>query len=457
VTAGIVIVSNRGPVSFELTDDGGIVERRGGGGLVSALGGLGGTDSTWIAAAATPGDRVVAGELARQAAGFEVSLLDLDVNLLDDAYDRISNETLWFLHHGMFDAVHTPAFDEDWYSAWEQYRIYNDRFADRVAELAADNATVLVQDLHLSLMADRLRSLRPDVVPVHFHHTPFCTPEELSVLPARVRDELIGGLSAAAACGFHTATWAQHFRDCARSLNQPTHAFVSPITVDAEALMARANEADVTNELALLDESVGDRRYLVRVDRIELSKNLLRGFAAFDELLAARPDLRERVVFGAFCYPSRLGVAAYRRYHDDVRALVERINDRWSTPDWTPIDFRSEDNYARSLAALKRADVVLVNPIRDGLNLVAKETALLSRRNAAIVLSDRAGCAAEIGEWCDLVHPFDVSETARALGAAFDRDPLEAQRHADSRLEVTRSRHPSDWLAEQLAAAGRAR
>jgi len=436
-------------VSFAF-DDGEVVERRGGGGLVAGLGSLGdGSGTAWIAAALTDADRAVAAEGEREAAGFRLTLLDVDPGSHRLAYDVVSNETLWFLHHGLFDPVRTPVFDDGWRQAWDAYRTVNEQFAKAAAEVAPDGAVVLVQDYHLSLVGRQLRDLRPDLRTVHFHHTPFCSSDEARVLPADVRRELVEGLAGFDACGFHTSEWADRFRETVvdTGVRAPS-TFVAPLSVDADALVERASELDVASQAKRLRTLVGDRRFLVRVDRIELSKNLLRGFAAFDQLLRRHPELATTVVFGAFCYPSRQGVPEYGRYHDEVVTAVERLVARWGPV----VIWEDDDDYPRSLAALRLADVVLVNPIRDGLNLVAKEATLVNETWPSIVLSERAGVAAELGQHCDLVNPFDIGATASAIEAGLSRSRAERERQGRARLAVARRRQPSQWLDEQLAA-----
>jgi trehalose 6-phosphate synthase len=192
---------------------------------------------------------------------------------------------------------------------------------------------------------------------------------------------------------------------------------------------------------------------IVRVDRMELSKNIVRGFEAYDLLLSQRPDLRGRVTFLACCYPSRENVDAYRRYRDEVEAAAAQLQQRWGDADWSPVQLETDDDYPRSVAALRRYDVLMVNPVRDGLNLVAKEGPLVNERDGQLVLSTEAGAFAELGDHVDAVHPFDIAATAAALAAALDRSA--ADRRARSRgLHAAASRRtPSDWLADQLAAA----
>ncbi len=453
----LVVVSNRGPVSFRLEGDE-PVAKRGAGGLVSALGPLvRHTDTTWIAAAMTDGDRLVAGRGVTEAEGFRVRLLAFDPDDWRQHYDSVCNEALWFAHHGLWDPVYEPAWPAGWVEGpWAAHRRVNQVFAEAVAADAPPGAVVLVQDYHLCLMAPVLRRWRPDLALVHFSHTPFAPPEWLAMLPGAARHDLLAGLADHHACGFHTTRWAADFAaSCAAAAVEPPVVFVAPLGPDPDDLAATVASPACQAAAAELDELVGDRQFLVRVDRIELSKNLLRGFLAFEALLEAEPHRRGRVVFGAFCYPSRLGVPAYDRYNDAVIAVARRVNERFGTDGWEPIHYDPVDDYPRSMAALVRADVVVVNAVRDGLNLVAKEAALVNGRDAQLVLSPEAGAWPELGEVAWRADPFDVGQTAGALAAALDADPAERRRRAEGLRGAAAARNPAAWLADQLAAAPR--
>jgi trehalose 6-phosphate synthase len=450
----VVIVSNRGPVAFARADDGSLVGKRGAGGLVSGLAPLvAGTDAIWVAAALSEADREAAAQGVIEAGGLRVRTVPLDPDDLRQAYDVVSNSTLWFAHHGMFDGYDEPTFDADWFAAWDAFRRVNAAFAAAVADVAPDGAAVLVQDYHLPLVASALAETRPDVSCVHFSHTPFARPAELAVLPRAVREELLGGLAAHRACGFHSERWAGAARGCARAVGVDLPTFVSPLGPDPDDLAATVAGEACGAALADLDALVGDRAFLVRVDRIELSKNIRRGFLAFDHLLATRPEWRERVTFGAFVYPSRQDVPAYRRYREQVDATVAAVNERWATDGWTPIVHEDQDDYPRSVAALRRADAVLVNPIRDGLNLVAKEAVLLSERDAVVLLSEGAGAHDELsGPGAAVtVDAYDVVAAAESLHQALSMDAAErAARAATLRTRVA-DRTPRRWLDDQLA------
>ncbi len=454
----VLLVSNRGPISYRFDDAGVPQPRRGAGGLVSGLLPLvTGTDTTWLACALSDADRVAArdeGGNPTEVDGLRVRLTALDEADQTAALDVICNGTLWYLHHHLFNQPRQPCFDAAWWEAWESYRRINTRIAAEVAAIAPEGAAVLVQDYHLSLLAPALRVTRPDLRLVHFTHTPFAGPEALAVLPPEPRRELLTGLAAHHACGFHTARWRDGFvSSCTANGVQPPAVFVAPLGPDPADLAASADSDACRTARRALDERVGDRRLLVRVDRVELSKNLLRGFDAFAHLLTTRPEWRGEVVFAASCYPSRQRLPDYVAYQRDVTDAVEAINRRWGTASWTPVDYDAHDDYPRSVAALQRYDALLVNPVRDGLNLVAKEGPLLNERYGALVLSTDAGAWEELGEHAFGAHPFDVAGTADALHAALSLGPAARTARARELRAAAGARTPADWLADQLRAA----
>lgn len=453
--ARVVLASNRGPVSFALDDAGALQMKRGGGGLITVVGAaLEGSDALWIAAALSDADREAAGRGAIDAGGYRVRTLAVDG--YDAYYDVISNSTLWFLHHGLFDAPRRPRFDRAWRSAWDSYRSVNDAFAAAIAEDAPDDATVLVQDYHLSLVPGALRSLRPDVRIVHFHHTPFANPDAMRMLPPDVASELLCGLAAATACGFQHERWARAFEACCAELTNATpRTFVAPAAANAVDIAEVAASDACNARLRSLDDEVGDRKLLVRVDRVELSKNIVRGFHAFDDLLRTYPEWRERVVFGAFVYPSREGLPEYLAYRTEVESLIGRINEEWRTPAWTPILYDATDDFPRSVAALRRYDVLLVNPVRDGLNLVAKEGPIVNERDGVLALSRESGVIGELGGVALELNPFDIAGTSDVIHRALSMPAAERRAHAAAVRARAIARTPDDWFADQLRAAER--
>ncbi len=453
--ADLVVASNRGPLSFALDEGGHPVPAGSAGGLAAALHPLLlGSGATWVACAMSEADRAAARAGLFWEDGLTLRAVEPDEDTYRMAYDVVSNSTLWFMHHHLFDLARRPRIDRHWVEAWDAYAELNAQFCDAVCDVAADEATVLVQDYHLCLLPALLRRQRPDLRTVHFTHTPFADPGVMRVLPAAAARDLLNGMASARSCGFHTARWEWAFRACCADMGvEPGRTFVSALTPDADRLALRVAEPQCVEAGRQIDEAVGDRRLLLRVDRIEPSKNLLRSFWALDEMLRARADLRGRVVMLAHAYNSRQSLAEYLAYGNEVEHAATRLNDAWRTGDWEPVMLDVGDDTTRSLAALTRYDVLLVNPLRDGLNLVAKEGPLVNTTDGVLALSREAGAFAELRGPAVELNPFDVSSTAAALARALDMDRAERARRAEALRELVRRRKPVDWLADLLAAA----
>lgn len=474
----IVVASNRGPVSFSRSDDGRLTMRRGGGGLVSGLSSAAGdADVLWVCAALSDTDRQAAhqapaGRLdlaGHDTGGAAVRMLDIPAATFDRAYNAVANSTLWFCHHLLYDTPNKPVFDAAARREWEAYRAYNAMFADALAQDAGDRARAIVQDYHLTLTPLMLRERRPDLRIAHFSHTPWAPPDYYRLLPDDLGREVLCGVLGADHAGFLTRRWADAFLDCcARFLGarvdhrngtvthggRVTRVGVHPLGVDGPALIDRAAQADVVDRERALREQVGDRSLIVRVDRTDLSKNIVRGLAAYRELLIEYPQWRGRVVHLVFAYPSRHDLPEYREYTAAVQRLAEQIRDEFATPDWEPLILRVNDDYPRSLAAYRMADVLLVNPVRDGMNLVAKEGLVLSERGCGLVLSREAGAVAELGDDALVINPYDVSGTARALHEALGMDPDERRARCHRLAEAATALPPGKWFTDQLEALG---
>lgn len=450
----LVLLSNRGPLSWSADPSGQLVAKRGSGGLVSGLSPLvEGTGAVWIAAAMSEGDREAARTSLTTAHGLRVELVDIDPATYRMAYEVVANATLWFVHHGLFDLTRRPRFDRRFRQAWEAFREYNQCFAQAAADVAPKGATVLIQDYHLALVAPRLLALRPDVSTVHFSHTPFADPAALAVLPDAIAVEMLEGMAAARSCGFHAQKWADRFTACCQErLGQAPGTFVAPLGPDLGDLERVATSQAARSAQADLASYVGDRSLIVRVDRIEPSKNLLRGLYALDELFRTRPDVIGKVVMLAMSYPSREGLAEYLAYRAELETLVGVVNETWGTPEWSPVRLETSDNFPRSIAALKIYDILLVAPVRDGLNLVAKEGPALNEADGVVVLSREAGAYAELGGAAIGVNPFDVTEIAEAMAMALDMAPDERRRRADALKELAVVHTPTSWLEAQLKA-----
>ncbi|MET7852560.1 alpha,alpha-trehalose-phosphate synthase (UDP-forming) [Streptomyces avermitilis] len=454
--AQILVASNRGPVSYTLDETGTLTSKRGGGGLVSGLSAIGpDAGALWVCSALGEGDR----EAVRRGVGEPgVRMLDVDADVHADAYNGIANSVLWFVHHMLYQTPLEPVFDAEFRRRWAAYETYNHAFAAALAEEAAEGAAVLVQDYHLSLVPRMLRELRPDLRIGHFSHTPWAPSEYFRMLPDDIAAQVLGGILGADRAAFLTQRWADAFTDCCHAVLGPgipsgTRIGVHGLGADADFLRERAHRPDVDERMVALREQVGEgRKTIVRVDRTELSKNIVRGLLAYRELLASRPDWRERVVHVAFAYPSRQDLAVYRDYTAAVQRLTDEINAEYGTPGWTPVVLHVKDDFARSLAAYRLADVALVNPIRDGMNLVAKEVPVVSDEGCALVLSREAGAYEELGEDAITVNPYDVVGTAVALHEALSMPAGERAERTKRLAGAATALPPARWFLDQLHA-----
>jgi trehalose 6-phosphate synthase len=455
----MIVVSHRGPYRFEANDDGTFTAEPGAGGLASALGALldkSERDATWVAAALSDDDRAAAASGALDGLDVDLQLIALDPELHAMHYDVVSNGTLWFLFHGMFDRIRQPMFDHRFREAWEAFRAVNAAFAEAAADAAAPGDTVLVNDYQLSLTGALIRDLRPDVRIAHFTHTPFCGPDDLRMLPAYAAEDLCRALARNPA-GFHCTRWSRAYQQSARDVlgrrAKIAPAFAASLGPDVDALEAVAGSDEAHDAARHLDDTVGDRLVIVRSDRIEPSKNIVRGFLAYDKLLEARPGLRGRVVFVAMLYASRETLPEYLTYADDIEQVVNRVNERWGNRDWDPILLDERDDFPRSIAAMRRYDVLLVNPIRDGLNLVAKEGPAVNKRDGLLCLSREAGAWDDMRGAAIPIHPFDLEDAAHTLDQAL-ATPLDERATIAKKLrELAIARTPTDWLGDLTAHA----
>jgi trehalose 6-phosphate synthase len=464
----LLIASNRGPLSVVTAGDGEDEVSRGSGGLVSgmqtALANSPG--AVWVCSAMNdreralarraPGGRLSEIEIAARAlqGDYDVRMLPIDGPTFRAAYDTIANSTLWFVLHGLYEPAKAPVFDAAWRRQWASYVRYNQAFADALAQEAAPGARVMIQDYHLFLAPRMLRKLRPDVRIAHFTHTPWVPAEQIGTLPDDVAHTLVDGMLGADLLGFHTQRWADDFRDTCRTLlgREPDGIGVFPLGVDADELHKRAQRRDVETGLHHLKESVRDCLVIGRVDRTELSKNVWRGLLAYRELLRTHPEWRGSVVHVVYNNPSREDLPAYREYTAAIERLADDINDEFGTDGWDPLVLEIVDDFPEALAVLRRSDVLLINSLRDGMNLVVLEGLVLSEHEPAVVLSRETGAATVLGEDALLVNPYDVSATAEALHEALSMPRAERAARAQRMAAAAAANPPSEWFRAQLDA-----
>lgn len=479
VASPVVVASNRGPVTFD-RDETGLHARRGAGGLVTALvGALQERHGLWVAAAMSEGDREVASagvprDLETFGGRYRVQLLEIPPELYDGYYNYISNGVLWFANHYLWDTPREPVFDEGTQRAWHDYVAVNRRFAEALAEESAGgrDPAFLIQDYHLALVPRLLRELLPDALIAHFSHTSIAGLTYLRILPGRIREGVLRGMLGADVLGFHSQMWAENFLMSARSLpgvradlarsrlfvdGREVAVRIHPISVDAGPM----REAAATREIRDLRREVnrwrGDQRLILRVDRLELTKNVVRGFRAFEVFIRRHPEWRGRVRFLALLSPSRMDLPQYRAYGEESLAEADRVNREIGDETWQPIEVRVKDDFEGTIAAYGLYDVLLVNPIYDGMNLVAMEGPLLNRRGGVLILSRNAGAYWRMGKHALSVNPFDIDETAEAIAHALEMPPDERVRRARNLSRLVLANPPQRWVGKQLEDLERAR
>jgi trehalose 6-phosphate synthase len=473
----LIVVSNRGPASFALDEDGKRVAQRGGGGLVTALRSLVAQhDVTWIASAMTSEDRAVAEEsggvaveeTAADGSPFRLRLVAHEPATYDRFYNVVANPILWFLQHYLWELAHTPTIDNSIHHAWaDGYVRVNEAFADAVVdELERDpEATVFMHDYHLYVAPRMIRERAPDATLAHFVHIPWPQTDYWHILPEAIRHEIHDGLLASDIVGFHAHRWRIAFlrsavdvlaAECdfedfvARHRDGRTLVTCRPLSIDTgefEALAASRRVLAAEEQIA----TARPEKLVVRVDRTDPSKNVVRGFRAFEHYLVEHPEMQGRVGMLALLDPSRQDIPEYSEYLGAIQREARRVNDRFEREGWIPIELDISDDFPRSVAAYKQYDVLLVNAIYDGLNLVAKEGPYVNERGGVLLLSENTGAHAELGQWALTVNPFDVSAQANAIHEALEMDPRERRRRQDSIKAQIREHDVIEWSDGLLA------
>ena len=472
----IIVVSNRGPVQFE-HDGEQRTTKRGAGGLVTALSGLvaGLDDALWVYGAMGDEDVAVAREhggasftVEGPSGDMQVRMVELDPDVQHESYSIIANPLLWFLQHRLWGLAEVPDITRRETHAFEHgYTAANQRFADIVAEEVeahGGRATVLAQDYHLYLFPRQLRARCPDALLHHFVHIPWPQADQWRILPAGMRNDIFLGLLGNDVVGFHTEHDARSFvLGCQDLLDLAVDVRARRVEVDGREVVARsypisidaaAFEAMASSPAVLAEERqlVAARRehLIVRVDRTDPSKNIVRGFRAFGLLLEEHPDLAGRITFLAFLQPSRQEVAEYVAYLDEIRRTAADINLAHGSTDWQPIDLRLGEDMDLAVAAYKQFDVLMVNSVLDGMNLVAKEATLVNERGGVLVLSENTGAHDELGAFAITVHPIHIQQQADALYEALTMGDDERRARHDACAAVVRHNDVSRWLERQL-------
>jgi trehalose 6-phosphate synthase len=471
--APLLIVSNRGPMRFETAADGSRSAKRGGGGLVTALSALTSQRPlTWVASALSEDDAEVAAEGAYVDGNLRLHLVRHDREEYDRYYNVFANPTLWFLHHYLWGLSLEPDVDRNIRLAWEAgYLPVNRRFADAVADelenFSGDGLRpiVMVHDYQLFMVPEGIRRRAPDALIQHFTHIPWPMPDYWRILPAGIRTAIHESMLHCDIVGLHTTRYVRAFLHCCDELTDGEVDFASctvrfrgrdvkvrsyPISVDPAEFERLAGTEEV-RELEASIEMARPEKMILRVDRTDPSKNVVRGLRAFDLFLSQHSEWRGRVTMLALLDPSRADIPEYAEYVGAIQRAVREVNDRWyMTGMWTPVDLRISDNFPQAIAAYKAYDVLLVNAIFDGMNLVAKEAPLINQRDGVLILSENAGSHEELAPWAISVNPFDIQQQADAIYQALTMHQSERRERIEGLRGQVREHDIAKWIDSQL-------
>ena len=472
-----IIVSNRGPVEYLPSGDGEYHARRGSGGLVTALNVICRNEGlTWISSAIGEGDRRVGAEAEWGHVKSPLPGQNLNIRFVSSSrrtyhkyYNVICNPLLWFLQHYMWNTPYTPNVDSAVQDAWKNgYSAMNKLFADAIIDEAnaADlPPVVMLQDYHLYLAPKMIRHAIPEVILQHFTHIPWPSSHYWLLLPSDMRREIYESLCSTDIVGLQTLRDVHNFLEgCVTFLpnadvdyNEHTVKY-NDRTIKAKAYPASVSVEGLRHVAASIRVQDYERKLLphcgpktiVRVDRTEPSKNIVRGFRAYDLLLDRYPEYRGQVTFLAFLVPSRTHIKQYERYTEEVNNITKHINEKYGTEEWKPVTVFHENNYSQAIAGMQLYDVLLVNSVIDGMNLVAKEGPIVNKKNGVLILSEGAGAHQQLAEGALSIAPADLEGTAEALNTALSMSEEERKRRIHTLVCSIEMEDANHWLEQQL-------
>lgn len=475
IDKNLILASNRGPVEF-YKENGLVKTRKGSGGLVSTLFPLmENINGKWVAAALNPVDIEVAGKYSNNIVPvpeenpqFYMPFLTFQPEVYNDYYNIISNSVLWYVHHYLWTP---PRSDEDknqLRKSWENgYKPVNYAFARQINQLIdpSKQNIVMLHDYHLYLTASHITNKnREDAVLTQFIHVPWPRADYFSILPDYMKYPILDSLLANDIIGFHIPRYVDNFLECSQEIadevdsrnkiihyqGRTVHVKYYPISIDTNGLKELKSDSKVGDNEKFIHEIKGGKFLIYRTDRADLSKNIIRGFEAYDLFLENYPEYQGKVVFLATSKSTRSNLPDYRKYRSSIEDLIEKINNKYSSNDWKPIVEVFNAPYHLVVAALKNYDCLLVNPICDGMNIVSKEGSFLNEKNGVVILSQEAGSHYELQEHVISVDPFDIKETAEAIHKAVTMKNEERMERCNGLKELIGENTLSDWISGQF-------
>lgn len=472
----IIIASNRGPVVFRKDVKGRIELIRGAGGIVgSMIPFLKKSHGKWVSSAIGECDSYINHKyqgkvpIPLEKPEYYVQFIKTETDIYNNFNGKFANPLLWFIHHSMWNPPYSPCADDELHQAWDSYQYVNSKFAETIGEdiyKSEKTPIIMLQDYHLYLTPHFIRKQHPDVIMTLFVHIPFPSPEIFQQLPNHMQIEILSSMLANNILGFHIPRYMNNFLRTIKLIlpdasvdelsgdilyqGQLCHVRTYPISIDIETLQEHAQEPSVIAKEAEVDEMMGEVKLIYRTDRADLSKNIIRGFQAYDIFLEKYPEWREKVKFIATLMPSRQDIKIYREYTDNIREIVQEINQKYATTHWQPIKYICKGDYDLVVALLKKYDVLMVNPILDGMNIVAKEGSVLNENNGVLLLSTGAGCYEELKDGAICINPYDLRQTAESIHKALLMDhKSKAQMIASLRAAIQKN-DLNKWVSDQL-------
>jgi trehalose 6-phosphate synthase len=472
----IIVASNRGPVLFKRDEKGIIKLIRGAGGIVgSMIPFMKKTHGKWVSSAIGECDHEMNKlydskvPIPLENPEYYLQFIKTDEDVYNGFNGKFANPLLWFIHHSMWNPPYSPVHDDELHQAWDSYQYVNSKFAEAIGEdlnTSKKIPIVMLQDYHFYLTPKFIREQHPDVLMSHFVHVPFPPPEIFQQLPNHMQIEILDSMLTNDVLGFHIPRYKNNFLQTVRLIlpnalvddkagdilynGHVCHVRTYPISVDVETLQTHAQDPNVIAKEAEVDEMIGDCKLIYRTDRADLSKNIIRGFQAYDIFLEKYPEWKEKVKFVATLMPSRQDINVYREYTDNIREIVKEINEKYTTLNWQPIKYICRGDYDLVIALLKKYDVLMVNPILDGMNIVAKEGSVINENNGALILSTGAGCYGELKDGATCINPYDIRQTAESINIALlMNETTKAKMMAKARAAIQRN-DLNKWVSDQL-------
>ena len=474
----LIVATNRGPVEYQKDSNGILGAKRASSGITTALNPLANTGNiTWISSAMGEGDRLISnqGKNSRMKSPLQNHKIDLRFivtprRVYHKYYNVICNPLLWFLQHYMWNPLYNPNVDSNIHDAWTNgYVEVNKSFAKTVIDEAKSELEppiVISHDYHLYLLPKYIRQELPKSIVQHFIHLPWPTSRYWQMVPKYIIQDILDSLCHSNLLGFQTPQDKQSFLetvnhylpDAEIDWNSSTvrykgftsEAKIYPMTINVSEIERIATSPRALEYEDQFRSTTRETSLIVRVDRAEPNRNIVRGFKAYELLLAQHQELRGKISFLAFLVLSRTHIRQYQRYMDEINEITAKINDSYGTDTWKPIQIFLENNYSQAIAGLKLYDVLLINTIIEGMNLVAKEGPIVNSRDGVLVLSESCGAYHQLKDHVLAVSPTDIHGTMEALFQGITMPPSERRQNAKNLYDSISKADINDWLLSQL-------